>query len=242
MILLSSTSSLGLHLVDYNEPAIYDMAYLIINLPPLSEREKGDVHITVAGTSNGIVLLVQRIHSTSHMILYNPLTRASKRVQDSPYPFNNVDASTYAYGFGYGATPDDLKFVRIEVHESFDGDWGTYHVFDLKKNVWSTPQDFPPRITFTMVRPEQGVENSWSKVCSFKVDPEGDYLCNLASLYILDHGRFLMMDDYGQLFIYETSNLSRKLLTRLEGDQYFQVIHGIEYVESLVSPSDICTA
>ncbi|KAI3525288.1 hypothetical protein L1887_03970 [Cichorium endivia] len=52
MILHSSTSSLGLHLVDCNEPAIYDMAYLTVNLSPLSGREKGDVHITVAGTFN----------------------------------------------------------------------------------------------------------------------------------------------------------------------------------------------
>ncbi|KAL4570387.1 hypothetical protein LXL04_026039 [Taraxacum kok-saghyz] len=316
--LLLSTSRLDLHLIDHdtdNVPVITDdMAHSTVNFRPLFGGEKGGEHITIAGTFNGIVLLV--LHDplkAADMILYNPLTRALTNVPDPTYPFNN-DASSYAFGFGN----DELKIIRIEVHESFDGpNWGTFHVFDLKNSVWSS-QEFVPAYDFYndmagvfingflywvafrnfdkvilaldvkkmvfstldlphgcdlmtnfLLRNEcntlwmicrsfignnfdvwvmkdlKGVENSWSKACSLTCNLEDDCLCfgfqYSSCIYILDQGRFLMMDGHGRLFIYDTLKGPRGTRIGLKDDllNYRHQVHGIEYVESLVSPSDI---
>lgn len=60
-------------------------------------------------TFNGIVLLVIEDHFLADMILYNPFTRARKIVPHPP----SSPKSAYVYGFGYGATPQALKIVKL---------------------------------------------------------------------------------------------------------------------------------
>ncbi|KAL7612412.1 hypothetical protein Lser_V15G08624 [Lactuca serriola] len=287
-----------LHLIDDNV-STNDQDHSIVKLPfPFRHQEGTDV--TVVGTFNGIVLLVLSDQfQNPHMILYNPLTRASKEIPDPPYPFNGA---TYAFGFGYGATPDDLKIVRIEVHDDFYGDWNTFDVFDLKKSSWITRKDFSPKYGFhediggtflngflywvaykydivvilcmnikvmvvskidipdrchcTLLGSINGClciismirfnrfdvllmkeHNSWSKAFSFRF---GLKCINWRNLFypisILDHGRIIMMDGSFRIFIYDTLKRSCKSISL----KNFRTIYGIEYIESLVSPSYMC--
>lgn len=98
----------------------------------------------MVGTFNGIVLRVlicyndvwsrwTREHDTRHMILYNPFTRASKIVPD---PYTPVKKSAQSYGFCYGASPDDLKIVRLR----YTKPWKTCNVFNLKTGTWNMPK------------------------------------------------------------------------------------------------------
>nr|XP_043616163.1 F-box/kelch-repeat protein At3g06240-like [Erigeron canadensis] len=83
--------------------------------------------VTVAGTTNGLVLLVL---SSADMILYNPLTRVFKKVPPPLYIYENL-----AFGFGHGATQDDLKIVKLGVyHCDMSLSWG---VFSVKNRTWS---------------------------------------------------------------------------------------------------------
>lgn len=83
------------------------------------------------------------------MILYNPLTRAAKKLPDPPRSCCCISArSRRAYGFGYGykATPDDSKIVIAYDKLSCDcfdkgGHNSKYcHVFSLKRGSWTTPK------------------------------------------------------------------------------------------------------
>ncbi|GJW52941.1 F-box domain containing protein [Tanacetum coccineum] len=116
---------------------------------PFECRTDGGIRdIRVIGTFNGIVALVVNDHKdkdiwskpvnfTSHIILYNPFTGASEIIPDPYSPFYN---SKYIYGFGYGATKDDLKIVRFRGLTKPDDNWNTCDVLNLKERLWSTSE------------------------------------------------------------------------------------------------------
>ncbi|XP_076895573.1 putative F-box protein At4g38870 [Bidens hawaiensis] len=64
----------------------------------------GPYRLTVVGTLNGLVLLA----ISEYLIVYNPLTGASRQLPRPPSGYHRD-----AHGFGYGASPDDLKIVRF---------------------------------------------------------------------------------------------------------------------------------
>lgn len=86
----------------------------------------------------------------------------------------------------------------------------------------------------------QGVQNSWSNTCSRKlsldVNPFYGPICTL------DNGKILMRNLNHQLIIYDTANDSYRVLNAVLSLDDMHIQHGIEYVESLISPSDICFA
>ncbi|GKD15100.1 putative F-box domain-containing protein [Tanacetum coccineum] len=89
----------------------------------------GDV--TIVGTFNGIVLLLLDKDLHHQLILYNPFTRVSKMLPKLSYDFFRI----YTFGFGYGATMDDLKIVRLgfDWFKIFDDHCD---VFSFKKSSW----------------------------------------------------------------------------------------------------------
>ncbi|XP_071740737.1 F-box/kelch-repeat protein At3g06240-like [Rutidosis leptorrhynchoides] len=77
------------------------------------------------GSFNGLVLMVYAYS----FILYNPFTGESKKL---PSPPSRIGCYKTGYGFGYGATPNDLKIVKIENYSN------AYEVYDFKGNSWSS--------------------------------------------------------------------------------------------------------
>ena len=86
---------------------------------------------------------------------------------------------------------------------------------------------------------EQGAQNSWSNTCSCRLlDGNRSY----KPICTLDNSRILMRDILNhQLIIYDSSNDSYMLLNTISLDD-LHIIRGIEYVESLFSPSGVCFA
>nr|XP_043616104.1 uncharacterized protein LOC122588023 [Erigeron canadensis] len=68
------------------------------------------------------------------MILYNPFTRVYEIFLD---PYAPLPAGSHAYGFGYGATPDELKFIRFRNYNDSKRSYHTCDVFNLKTRSWS---------------------------------------------------------------------------------------------------------
>ncbi|GJT14778.1 RNA-directed DNA polymerase, eukaryota [Tanacetum coccineum] len=83
---------------------------------------------------NGIVLLVVDFHS--NMILYNPLSEEFNKVPNPPSHdhFSNYD---YAFGFGYGTTPDDLKIIKIGRASDEHGS-RPFDIFSFRTWSWNT--------------------------------------------------------------------------------------------------------
>ncbi|PWA80167.1 F-box domain-containing protein [Artemisia annua] len=139
MILLPSSP---IQVLDDNYPND-DMANLMFKLPsPYRNPQNNDV--IFLGTVNGIVLLVVNY---TRMILYNPFTGASKLL---PYPISDLACgSNHIYGFGYGATLDDLKILRFDqsafyAHQSafYARDYDILHVFRFRTNSWSMSRNY----------------------------------------------------------------------------------------------------
>nr|GEZ81343.1 hypothetical protein [Tanacetum cinerariifolium] len=87
------------------------------------------------------------------------------------------------------------------------------------------------------VMKKQGVEISWSKVCSFTLGLGVDHITQYRILTIMEDGRILMVDTSSNLIIYNTSDCSYKKLNTSESVIDFRIASGIEYVKSRVSPS-----
>lgn len=264
--------------------------------------------VKMVGTFNGIVLMVlvcysdvwtrgTRKHDTANMILYNPFTRASKIVPD-PYP--PLKTTAQSYGFCYGASPDDLKIVRLRSKKP----WKTCDVFNLKTGTWNMPKilfqdnyfndgvgtfvngilywnadsqkivalnvnemvfsniNLPYPYVYIRaplgtlhgqlcmiienpddcallemwVMMEHGVENSWSKSYSFKIN----YQLLLRVVTPTDDGRILLAG-LSAVVNYDPLKQTYKTLGAdlLIGLFRFRV-RGMEYVESLTSPFEIC--
>ncbi|GJY30323.1 F-box domain containing protein [Tanacetum coccineum] len=124
--------------IDDNVP-VEDKAHSMLKIPSLLEYTK----VYIVGTFNGLVILVLTdILLRCHMILYNPLTRASKTLAVMDPPYN----SCLPYVFGFDT--DELKVVRFEfiIHPT-QGRVFKCDAFHLKTSLWSTPplyfkQDF----------------------------------------------------------------------------------------------------
>ncbi|XP_071738818.1 F-box protein CPR1-like [Rutidosis leptorrhynchoides] len=186
----------------------------IINIPNSLLEEKECKEVYIVGTQTGIVVLaITDFSLRTHMYLYNPLTRASKLldVMDRPCPERS---SSYEFGFGYGATSD----------KNDDG-------FEL----WVKKED---------------ENNSWSKERSFTFGLDSNYFKKFHPVCILVDGRILLTDGYNQFVICDTTKdsyvtISHNLINpdfdiRLITLSDFKRIRSVEYVESLVSPSDLC--
>ncbi|XP_071712376.1 F-box/kelch-repeat protein At3g06240-like [Rutidosis leptorrhynchoides] len=90
--------------------------------------------VSIVGTLKGIVILVVTdLCFRCHMYLYNPLTRASKLL-DVMDPPSSKFRPFYTFGFGYGATTNDLKIFRFG--DLDDPLWITCEVFDIKSSSW----------------------------------------------------------------------------------------------------------
>ncbi|KAJ0811079.1 putative F-box domain-containing protein [Helianthus annuus] len=122
---------------------------------PLEHEEEG-TRVSMVGALNGIVLLAL-IYCKSlryKLVLYNPLTCASKIlvVMGPPsIPYPDRQNRPYVFGFGYGATKDDLKILRLE-NVSYPQPVGShyckYDVFDLKTCSWSKRRDLAIKSDF----------------------------------------------------------------------------------------------
>ncbi|MFS8028071.1 putative F-box domain, galactose oxidase/kelch, beta-propeller, F-box associated interaction [Helianthus anomalus] len=155
MILLSHTRPLVV--IDDNVPT-EDEGHSMVRIPSPLLHEKG-THVMIVGTLNGIVVLA--LHDTSlrcHLILYNPLTCASKILvaMDPPcsYPYIlGMDPPSSGYPYVFGFDTDDLKIVRIKfvpgashmnsskIFRIKPDKLYEYDVFDLKTSSWSKPQE-----------------------------------------------------------------------------------------------------
>lgn len=85
------------------------------------------------------------------------------------------------------------------------------------------------------------VENLWSKEFSFTLGFGVNYFHEFRVLNIVDDGRILMVDSLKRLIIFDASKCSYILQETTSASAIdFVMVRGIEYVETLVSPSDIC--
>ncbi|PWA84738.1 F-box domain-containing protein [Artemisia annua] len=130
MIMLKYPSPLAV--IDANVP-VDDKAHSMVKVPSLLDEYN---FVSMVGTFNGIVILVLIDMSLrSHMILYNPLTRASKTldVMDPQPP-----GWTFRLPHRYGFDTNDLQIVRfVECGHPPGGQRFKCDVFDLKTSSWS---------------------------------------------------------------------------------------------------------
>ncbi|XP_076946920.1 F-box protein At3g07870-like [Bidens hawaiensis] len=92
---------------------------------------------------------------------------------------------------------------------------------------------------------EQGNDNSWMKAHSFTfaLDARCRWSQRVYPLNILSSGKIIMTNTSSLLRIYDTSKHSYKILrslTNLRDFAFTAYIPSMEYVESLISPSDVC--
>nr|XP_043615570.1 F-box protein CPR1-like isoform X2 [Erigeron canadensis] len=103
-----------------------------------------DRTIEFIGTFSGIIILSVRDYigwdselnsfMEERMILYNPFTGVYEIFQD---PYSPLPGDALAYGFGYGATPDELKLIRLRNFKLSNRNYDTCDVFNLKTRSWS---------------------------------------------------------------------------------------------------------
>ncbi|PWA71577.1 F-box domain-containing protein [Artemisia annua] len=113
--------------IDDNVP-VEDKAHSMLKIPSLLEYTK----VYIVGTFNGLVILVfTDILLRGHMILYNPLIRASKTLSVMDQPYNRC--IPYVFGFD----TDELKVVRFEfMNHPTQGCVFKCDVFHLKTSIF----------------------------------------------------------------------------------------------------------
>ncbi|GJY69271.1 hypothetical protein Tco_0472253 [Tanacetum coccineum] len=157
------------------------------------------------------------------MILYNPFTGAFKLVPDLLCD-DLVYCSDHIYGFDHGATVDDLKIVRIDKRAYYENH-DTFHVFSFRTNSWSRSRNY-------------NIED-----IRINHNDVGLEVSNFAPLNILEDGRILMLNNSkNKLVIYDTLKQSyefQELSQKLDYSRDLRGLNGIEYVETLASPSDL---
>ncbi|PWA80166.1 F-box domain-containing protein [Artemisia annua] len=134
MILLIAAGS-PLHVVDPD-----DTSNLMFKLRfPFGNPKSKDVKCL--GIFNGIAILVFKAYCVDNKstyirtILYNPFTAAYELVPDPHSECLNIN---HIYGFGYGATPDDLKIIRFSDRKPRRTEsCRTFDVFSFKSNSWN---------------------------------------------------------------------------------------------------------
>ncbi|KAJ0657567.1 putative F-box domain-containing protein [Helianthus annuus] len=142
--------------IDENVP-VEDKTHSMVRIPYSSSEHLPELvsELTIVGTFSGIVLLaVWRPPAIPcpfrflmcDLILYNPLTRASKVVAVMKQHSFIDRFLSYVFGFGHGETPHDLKIVRFAY--MCRTSCYRWNVFDLKTSSWSTPQFTEPDFYF----------------------------------------------------------------------------------------------
>ncbi|XP_076957329.1 F-box protein CPR1-like [Bidens hawaiensis] len=121
---------------------VNDAQHMVRLLPSPLDDEDECTKVSIVGTLNGIVLLVltNRKSSRCKLILYNPFTCESKiaLVIGPPLP-----SRPDVFGFGYGATKDDLKIVGFRICRDVPDDlMYTCSVFDLKTSSWCAQSQY----------------------------------------------------------------------------------------------------
>ncbi|XP_071728817.1 putative F-box protein At3g16210 [Rutidosis leptorrhynchoides] len=87
----------------------------------------------------------------------------------------------------------------------------------------------------------KGVENLWSKEISFPCyGTVNDDLYEFRVVNIMDDGRIMIVDSLNRVIVYDISKCSFELHNTSLSVTDFATVHGIEYVETLVAPSDLC--
>nr|XP_043630199.1 F-box/kelch-repeat protein At3g06240-like [Erigeron canadensis] len=90
------------------------------------------------------------------------------------------------------------------------------------------------------VMTKKGVKKSWSEVSPLALNLKSEFRYSPVS--ILDDGIVLIMvESFQELVIYDVMTHSHKVINVSASPSYFRRIHGIEYVESMVSPSSFFT-
>ncbi|KAK1409724.1 hypothetical protein QVD17_36253 [Tagetes erecta] len=229
--------------IDDNVPA-EDEAHSIVRLTPYPLKLEEGTHVSVVGTLNGIVILA--LHDKSslgcHLVLYSPLTRASKILEVMDPPIS---------GRPYLNVKDLSKVKQFRGRQNCIG-----HVVGSLDGCLCLISNYADTInTFNVwMMKEEGV---WLKACSFSFGSDHG---RFYPLCILGDGKILMKGYHSdRLVIYNTSKDSYKTLKDLTtvdvsfqfhwwqgsypgiyGDYHFRYSCPIHYVESLLSPSDIC--
>ncbi|KAI3706073.1 hypothetical protein L1987_76326 [Smallanthus sonchifolius] len=226
--------------------ALDNKVHSIFKLPS-SLNNKESKHVRLAGTLNGIVLLV-----LEDMILYNPLTGAFKIVPNPP--FESSYTRNENYGFGYGTSPDDLKIVRLTPNNNklYD-DSRSCNVFSLKEGSWSTRSWSLDCLGTSggrlhafgvisaeyelWVMDEHGKEKSWSKVLTLNDLPDFDI-----PLSIIDEGKIVLLKikNPKQVVIYYWLKDSYEVYEVNASIGGLWRLQAMECVGSLISPSDLC--
>ncbi|XP_028065948.1 F-box/kelch-repeat protein At3g06240-like [Camellia sinensis] len=80
---------------------------------PSVEDESYDVWAEILGSCNGLVLALNE--SDVAMYLLNPSTRESKKIPESPFALNSVNACNLC-GLGYDSMSDDFKIVMLSYY------------------------------------------------------------------------------------------------------------------------------
>ncbi|KAD4384739.1 hypothetical protein E3N88_24907 [Mikania micrantha] len=109
----------NLKLIDDNVPSDNTSDLIVERCHPFDTKLSKP---NVIGAFSGVVLLAWR----EYFVLYNPFTGATKQLPRLSMSFGRI-----ARGFGYGATPDDLKIFRI------CQDYNTCDVYNFREGSWS---------------------------------------------------------------------------------------------------------
>nr|XP_043612993.1 uncharacterized protein LOC122584966 [Erigeron canadensis] len=121
---------------------------LFKDLPAIKNWD--DRFVTIVGTFRGIILLAVKdyiawengnSYMQEHMILYNPFTGVHEVFKDPYFP---LPGGAHAYGFGHGATPNDLKLIRFRMFTRSKKSWDSCEVLNLKTRSWSRPELISP--------------------------------------------------------------------------------------------------
>ncbi|XP_071736982.1 F-box/kelch-repeat protein At3g06240-like [Rutidosis leptorrhynchoides] len=113
-----------LQFIDINVPTD-DRTYSIFECSsPLEQLGLKQTCAQVIGSFNGLVVMV----NVNAFVLYNRFTGEFKKLPSPPAP-NHWNCG---YGFGYGATPNDLKIVRFKLSSDI------CDVYDFRRNSWSS--------------------------------------------------------------------------------------------------------
>ncbi|GKD06019.1 hypothetical protein Tco_1180993 [Tanacetum coccineum] len=104
---------------------------------------------------------------------------------------------------------------------------------DIKKMRFSEIE-FPTKRTFSSITLE-----SWSQIYSSNLLSRGNYLYGFESVSILDEGKIVMLKDSNQVIIHDITKDSNKEVKALTTPYDISRTQIIEYVETLVSPSNL---
>ncbi|KAL4614256.1 hypothetical protein ACB092_07G041000 [Castanea dentata] len=99
------------------------------------------VYFNIVGSCNGLLLINLK---NDALVLWNPSTRVSRELPESPIEFPTCSRKCLStvYGFGYDSFADDYKLVRVVTFatERFETE---VKLYSLGTNSWKRIEDFP---------------------------------------------------------------------------------------------------